>query len=84
MARAEDRERLTETIRRGDVAIIYLQDKHGGEISIQPTEQSPELPFGITLVHVVERAGVFTLGQHGVCEVHTMDFHGSYRAVVKN
>jgi len=84
MAREADRQRVTDAVRRGDIAIVYLQDKLGGEISISPTDRSPELSFDITLAQVVNYRGTFTVGQYGIFEVQTMDFHGSYRAVVQN
>lgn len=69
---------------RGDAGILYLQDKLGREISIAPTDRSPELAFDITMVRVALADGAVGLGEYGILEVQTMDFHGSYRAVVKN
>ncbi|MEX2272191.1 MAG: hypothetical protein WD690_11995 [Vicinamibacterales bacterium] len=78
--RASFLKRLSE----GAVGVVYLQDKLGGEISITPTDRSPELAFDVTMVRVAIRKGAVGLGQYGILEVQTMDFHGSYRAVVKN
>lgn len=84
MARSADRKRFIEAVRRGDLAVLYVQDKLGGEISIAPTDRSPELSFDITMVEVHGRDEHFALGRYGIFEVQTMDFHGSYRAVVQN
>lgn len=85
MARTEDRERLVQAIERGETAVLYLQNTLGGEISVSSTEESPEMSFDITMVQVtLDPAGAPVLGRYGILEVQTMDFHGSYRAVVKN
>lgn len=84
MARAADRKQLLGALRAGDTCLLYVQDKLGGEISISATERSPELSFDVTLVQVLESADGVTLGRYGIFEGQTMDFHGSYRAVVDN
>lgn len=60
LARAEVRESLTALATAGNGAVVYLQDKLGGEISVSPTDRSPELAFDITMVEIVHR-GVSSL-----------------------
>jgi hypothetical protein len=71
-------------VAQGGAGVIYLQSKLGGEISISPTDRSPELSFDFTLVEVRHDADGYRLGRYGILEVQTMDYHGSYRAAVKN
>ena len=67
------------------LAIVYLQSKLGGEVSVRGTERSPELSFDMTLVELSEADnGLIGVGRFGVLEIQTMDFHGSYRRAVKN
>jgi hypothetical protein len=42
------------------------------------------MSFDVTLVEIRNEAGKFTVGRYGIFEIQTMDFHGSYRAAVKN
>lgn len=75
---------ITEMVRTGGTAIVFFQGKLGGEISLAPTERSPEVSFDTTLVEIVDRSGVLDIGRYGILEVQTMDFHGTYRHAVKN
>jgi len=84
LARKEIQKAITEAARSGRGAIVYLQDKLGGEISIPPTDRSPELAFDITMVEIVGGRDRVGIGRYGILEVQTMDFHGSYRYVAKN
>lgn len=84
LAHAEVRARILATTSGGGSAIIFLQDKLGGELSIPRTDRSPELSFDITLVEVRERASGPDVTSYGILEVQTMDFHGSYRGAVQN
>lgn len=78
------RERLSASVQAGDLVVVYLQDKLGGEISIAATDRSPELSFDITMVRVVGLGSEISLGKYGLLEVQTMDFHGSYAHAVSN
>jgi hypothetical protein len=78
------REEFARHVASGHAGIVYLQSKLGGEISIAPTDRSPELSFDFTLVEVLYDAGSYRLGRYGILEVQTMDYHGSYRAAVSN
>jgi len=80
----EHRKKVRDVARQGGSAIIYLQDKLGGEISISRTDRSPELSFDCTLVELREVDGQIEITRYGIFEVQTMDFHGSYRHAVKN
>lgn len=63
---------------------IYFDKKTGGELSIPPTERSPEFSFDVTVVEVTNKDGVPHIGHFGILEIQTMDFHGSYRDAVRN
>ena len=78
------RARLWNGLQTGHAAVIYFQDKLGGEITLSSSDGSPELSFDVTMVQVVRSAGQPSLGQYAILEVQTMDFHGSYRHVVRN
>ena len=82
---AEDvRAQIAVTIREGGTVVVFFQGKLGGEISLAPTERSPEVSFDTTLVEIIDRDGVLDVGRYGILEVQTMDFHGTYRHAVKN
>lgn len=84
LATEDVRESVLRTLRSGGRAIVFLQSKLGGEVSLSPTARSPEVSFDTTLVEVVERDGVLDVGKYGILEIQTMDFHGSYKSAVKN
>ncbi len=76
---------LNKSLAQSGVAFVFFQDKLGGEISISGTPSSPEIAFDVTVAEI-SRAGSDTikLNRYGFIEIQTMDFHGSYRAAVKN
>ena len=79
------RTEIVNNVQHGALAIVYLQNKLGGEISISATDRSPELSFDMTLVELTAAdKGSTGVGRFGVLELQTMDFHGSYRHAVKN
>jgi hypothetical protein len=84
LAKAAVRNTVHNRLAVGERCIVYLQNKLGGEISISRTDRSPELSFDITMVELALSNNLPTVGRFGILEVQTMDFHGSYRAVVKN
>ena len=84
LAKLEVRELVMSTLSAGGDCIVYLQNKLGGEISLSRTERSPELSFDVTMVDLVLAEGLPILKRFGILEIQTMDFHGSYRAAVKN
>ncbi len=85
LARLNTRAELIEQLRSGAPAIVYLQDKLGGEISVGATDRSPEFSFDVTLIELVSPNGsTVDVGRFGVLEIQTMDFHGSYRHAVAN
>lgn len=63
---------------------IYFDAKMSGELSIPPTDQSPEFAFDVTIVELTLGAGAAHIGRFGILEIQTIDFHGSYRAAVRN
>jgi hypothetical protein len=84
LQREEVRQRVLAALRQGSLCVVYIQDKLGGEISVPKTDRSPEVAFDFTMVEVKGRADSARIGRFGIFELQTMDFHGSYRAVVKN
>jgi len=85
LMKARFRSAFIDSVHKGSAGVVYVRDKLGGEISISPTDRSPEVAFDLTMVEVVERdPGVFAVGRYGILEVQTMDFHGSYRYAVSN
>ena len=85
LAETAVRSQLSDCTQAGRDAVILLQDKLGGEISIPKTERSPEMAFDITLVQLARSStGDLDVTSYGILEIQTMDFHGSYRAAVKN
>ncbi len=79
------RERFYRSVRRQGSAIVYFQDKLGGEISVSRSPQSPEFSFDVTLAEVTRQDdGALRVERFGILELQTMDFHGSYRHAVQN
>ncbi|MBN7453044.1 NotI family restriction endonuclease [Mycobacteroides abscessus] len=71
-------------VKSGKPAIVYFQNRLGGEISLSATERSPEMAFDATMVEVLYQDGALTIGRYGIFEIQTMDFHGSYKHAVKD
>lgn len=63
---------------------IYFDAKMSGELSIPPTDKSPEFAFDVTIVEITLQGSAAHIGRFGILEIQTMDFHGSYRAAVRN
>lgn len=85
LAGAKVRRRLAQTVKDDGFACVFFEAKLGGELSIPPTERSPEMSFDFTLVPVVRgQGGRLAIGRHGILEIQTMDFHGTYRAAARN
>ena len=85
LAKQAMRAEIAGLVHDGALAVVFLQNKLGGEISIGATNRSPELSFDMTLVELTAagREAVH-VGRFGVLELQTMDFHGSYRRAVQN
>lgn len=85
LSQPEMRSEVTRHVGDGGLAVVYFQNKLGGEISIRATDRSPEVSFDMTLVELLACEDEhIRVGRFGVLEVQTMDFHGSYRHAVKN
>ncbi len=67
----------------GGRALVYFDQKLGGEISVRATTKSPEMAFDITLVELHAEGEQVRLGKFAILEVQTMDFHGSYGGAVE-
>lgn len=68
----------------GQPVFIYFDKKTSGELSIPPTDRSPEFSFDVTIVEMQLESGKPHIGRFGILEIQTMDFHGSYRNAVRN
>lgn len=84
LRKEKTRTTIITKLRAGEKCIVYLQNKLGGEISLSRTERSPELSFDVTMVELALVNDHPMVDAFGILELQTMDFHGSYRAVVKN
>ena len=84
LVKQQTRESVIATLEAEGDCVVYLQNKLGGEISLSRTERSPELSFDVTMIDLALVDGLPTVKRFGILEIQTMDFHGSYRAVVKN
>lgn len=84
LLRADVREAFADRVTAGEPGFLYLQAKLGGEISVAPTERSPELSFDFTMVEVLPDGPRCRIGRYGILEVQTMDYHGTYKAAVTN
>jgi hypothetical protein len=85
LANIEKRTAFVDAVLSGRPAIAYFQTKLGGEITLAPTERSPEFSFDSTMVEVLpDGAGGVKVGRYGIFEIQTMDYHGSYAAAVSN
>ena len=85
LAQETVRKRVIAKLESRDNVIAFLQARIGGEISLSATERSPELSFDTTLVQLARSAdGACVANRYAFLEIQTMDFHGTYRNVVKN
>lgn len=80
LSRAETRAEARAALESKRKVLVYFMDKLGGEIDIPGSPRSPKFKLDTTLVEIVASGGTPTIGKHGIVEVQTMDFHGSYRA----
>jgi hypothetical protein len=84
LTKTDVRDDITERLGHGQRVFIYFDAKMGGELSIPPTEQSPEFAFDVTIIELDIKNGDAHIGRFGFLEIQTTDFHGSYRAAVSN
>lgn len=78
------RDEVNGQLAAGKRVFIYFDAKLGGELSIPATERSPEFSFDVTIIELKAADGGPHIGRFGILEIQTMDFHGSYRAAVRN
>lgn len=78
------RDRITSALDRGGRVVVFLRSRLGGEVSLSPTERSPEVSFDITMVELLRTDEGLAVGRYAILEVQTMDFHGSYEQAVRN
>jgi hypothetical protein len=84
LKRQDVRDDITKRLGASQHVFIYFDKKTGGELSIPPTEQSPEFSFDVTVVELVAKEDAPHIGRFGILEIQTVDFHGSYRNAVRN
>lgn len=75
---------LEDALEKSGKALVFFQDKLGGEISISATPASPEIAFDVTVVEITRTENALKVGRYGFIEIQTMDFHGSYKHAVSN
>lgn len=84
LKRQSVRDDIATRLGTGQPVFIYFDKKTSGELSIPPTPRSPEFSFDVTVVELHDQDGAPHIGRFGILEIQTMDFHGSYRAAVRN
>lgn len=84
LMRDEVRSDINARLKSGQPVFIYFDKKTSGELSIPATSRSPEFSFDVTVVELNTEHGAPHIGRFGILEIQTMDFHGSYRAAVRN
>ena len=72
------RSRIRAALAAGAPVFAYFRARLGGEISLSPTDRSPEFSFDITMVELLPGSGDPEIGRYAIVEVQTMEFHGSY------
>jgi hypothetical protein len=77
-------DQIRDSVGRGKRVLIYFMDKLGGEIDIPGSRRSPKFKLDTTLVEIVAHGEQLNIAKHGILEVQTMDFHGSYRAATES
>lgn len=84
LTKPDVRDDVAARLGRGQPVFIYFDAKMGGELSIPPTDHSPEFAFDVTIVELNIKDSQPHIGRFGILEIQTTDFHGSYRAAVSN
>lgn len=84
LKRGDVRADISARLKAGQPVFIYFDSKTSGELSIPATDRSPEFSFDVTVVELHTQDGVPHIGRFGILEIQTVDFHGSYRAAVRN
>jgi hypothetical protein len=84
LALEKNRIAISDALSARKRCFIYFNNKLGGELSISKTSESPEFSFDLTLIEIVPVKGLPSVARFAIMEIQTMDFHGSYRAAVKN
>jgi hypothetical protein len=84
LKRGEVRTDIGKRLSEAQPVFIYFDKKTSGELSIPATDRSPEFSFDVTVVELTMQHGLPHIGRFGILEIQTMDFHGSYRAAVRN
>lgn len=84
LTKADVRADILKRLTAGQPVFIYFDAKMSGELSIPPTDSSPEFSFDVTIVEVTLQGQDAHIGRFGILEIQTMDFHGSYRDAVRN
>lgn len=72
------RAQVQHSLADGGRVFVYFRARLGGEITLSPTERSPEFSFDITLVELAAGDGHPAIGRYAIVEVQTMEFHGTY------
>ena len=84
LTRKEAQHEVSAKLDNGELVFVYFDAKLGGELSIPATDRSPEFSFDVTIVQLINGRDGPHIGKIGILEIQTMDFHGSYRAAVRN
>lgn len=77
------RDRVRSALASGSVTVVYFMDKLGGEIDLPGSEKSPKFKLDATMVQMLPKGDGIVIGKHGILEVQTMDYHGTYQHATK-
>jgi hypothetical protein len=84
LAERETQKRIRQAIKRKQTALVYFMDKLGGEIDLSGSRKSPKFKLDTTIVEILPGEDGVGIGKHGILEVQTMDYHGSYAAATES
>jgi hypothetical protein len=84
LAEVDTQERIRQAIKRKQPALVYFMDKLGGEIDLPGSRKSPKFKLDTTIVEMLPNEDGVGIGKHGILEVQTMDYHGSYAAATES
>jgi len=79
LAKPSEQKRIRSEVKAGATCVAYFMDKLGGEIDLPGSLRSPKFKLDATMVELIPTESGLGLGQFGIVEVQTMDFHGSYK-----
>ena len=84
LAEEPARKKVRDALESHVTSVIYFMDKLGGEIDLPGSPKSPKFKLDATLVQLVHSSHGTVIDRHGILEVQTMDYHGTYKEATKS